>query len=282
MKKSTKILLLGGILLILAGSIIMIIAGGMLGKQKLKEATENGTFSISEDDIERWITYFQGGDFPESEEMFVVNREVIGKASDVQNLDIRFGAGTFEVKESEDDAIYLEMSHAIPFGYGIDKDKTLYVKPTGDHVIAGAGNITLWLPKNLVFDKVDLELGAGELLADSFEMKEFNASVGAGEIVLNGVKCEEAELKIGAGDITIEHCELKELSLDLAMGNASLKLTGSEEDYDYDLSCGAGEIQVGSMASAGLAFDRDTNFGKDKKVKVECAMGVVNIQFVQE
>ena len=281
MKKSTKILLLGGILLVLAGGITMIIAGGMLGKQKLKEATANGTLSISEEDIERWINYFQGEDFPESDEMFVVQRNMIGNRSEVKNLDIRFGAGTFEIQESEDDSIYLEMEHAIPFEYGIDEEGTLYVKPTSDKVIGGAGTITLWLPKNMVLGEVDLELGAGEMKANSLEMKELEVAVAAGQITLNKIKCDDAKLQVGAGEITIDRCELKDLSLELAMGDARLKLAGKEEDYDYDINCGAGEVKVGSMVSAGLAFDRDIDLGNDKKIEVECAMGSVEIEFVQ-
>ena len=281
MKKSTKILLFGGLLLTVAGIITMVITGGMLGKQKLKEATANGTLSISEEDIERWIGYFQGGDLPESDEMFVVQRGMVGLGNDVKNLDIRFGAGTFAIQESEDDSIYLQMEHAIPFEYGIDEEGTLYVKPAGDKVIAGAGTITLWLPKNMVFDEVDLELGAGEMKANSLEMKELEVAVAAGQITLNKIKCDEAKLQVGAGEISIERCELNDLSLDLAMGDARLKLEGKEEDYDYDINCGAGEVKVGSMVSAGLAFDRDIDLGKDKKIEVECAMGSVDIEFVQ-
>ena len=97
MKKSTKILLFGGILLVLVGSIIILVCGSILGGQKMKEFAESGNLSITEDDIQRWSDYFQKGEFSEGGVNVVTKRGTIGKGSDVKNLDIEFGAGTFEI-----------------------------------------------------------------------------------------------------------------------------------------------------------------------------------------
>ena len=281
MKKSTKILLLGGILLVLVGSITMLISGSILGGQKLKELAENGDLSITIDDVQRWSDFIQTGEVSEGGVKVVTKRGAIGKASDVKKLDIEFGAGTFEIQESQDDNIYLQMEHSISFKYGIDQEKTLYVKPVGNNIVKGTGEITLYLPKNMIFDEVELELGAGEFIANSLEMKELEVAVATGEVELKELKCGEAKMKVGAGALVVDRGEVKDISIDLAMGEAVLKLVGIEDDYDYDLSCGAGEVKVGSMSSAGLAFDKDTDFGREKHINVECAMGSVNIEFVQ-
>ena len=53
MKKTTKILLLGGILLVFAGAIIMLTSGSILGVKKMQAFVENGDLSITIDNIER-------------------------------------------------------------------------------------------------------------------------------------------------------------------------------------------------------------------------------------
>ena len=281
MKKTTKILLLGGILLVFAGAIIMLTSGSILGVKKMQAFVENGDLSITIDNIERIGNFFQKGEFPESGEMLDVEKGKIGVSSDVQKLNIQFGAGEFQILESEDEYIYLEMDHTMPFEYGINQQKTLYVKPKKATIVSATGNISLYLPKNMVFDEVDLELGAGELVASFLETKQLEVSVAAGSVSLKHIKCEQAEMEVGAGELVVDRGDVKNLSIDLAMGDASLNLTGVEEDYDYDLSCGAGEITVGSMSSSGLDFDKETDFGRGKKINVECAMGSVEVEFIQ-
>ena len=281
MKKTTKILLIGGILLVFVGAIIMLTTGSVLGMQKLQAFMENGDFAITIDNMERIGHFFQKGEFPERSEMLGVEKGKLGVSSEVQKLNIQFGAGEFHILESEDEYIYLEMDHSMPFEYGINQQNTLYVKPKKATMASSIGNINLYLPKNMAFDEVDLELGAGELVVNSLETKEFEVSVAAGSAKLNHLTCEQAELEVGAGELIVERGDIKNLSLDLAMGDVSLKLTGAEEDYDYDLACGAGEITVGSMSSSGFAFDKETSFGREKKINVECAMGSVEVEFIQ-
>ena len=275
MKKSTKILLLGGILLVLVGGITMLVTGGILGGQKLKEYVQNGDFAITMKTLENLEHSFH------EEEVFELAKTQIGTGMDVKNLDIEFGAGEFAILESEDEYIYLETKGTLPFVYGIDTKKTLYIKPESDKMVGTFGSIKLYLPANMVFDEVELELGAGELTANTLEMKALELSVAAGTISLHNIKCEQLDMEVGAGEAIVERGEVKNLTLELAMGEASLKLVGTQEDYDYDLNCGAGEVIVGTMSSSGLAFDKDTDFGREKQIKVDCTMGSVNVAFIQ-
>ena len=281
MKKSTKILLLGGILLVLVGGITMLISGSILGSQKVKEYVESGDFAITLNNLEELGFYFNADEFPDNAEKFVLEKEQVGKFSDVKNLDIVFGAGTFHILESEDEYIYLEMKHVGVFEYGIDQESTLYVKPKNNTIGSATGEIKLYLPQNMIFDEVKLELGAGELYANYLEMKKLEVSVAAGAVNLNQIVSDDMELEVGAGELVVDQGDVKKLSVDLSMGEVLVKLTGKEDDYDFDLSCGAGEVKVGSMVSGGVAFERDTDFGREKKIDIECALGTVEISFAE-
>ena len=281
MKKSTKILLIGGILLVLVGGLMMLITGGILGGQKVKALIENGDLSVELGDLGLVGYHFDSDENTQNEEQFAMGKQQIGTGADIKNLDIDFGAGEFEIVESEDEYIYLEINHSIPFEYGIDKEQTLYVKPKGKVISSATGEITLYLPQDMVFDEVDFDLGAGEMVASKLETKELEISVGAGAVTLKNLKCDVADMEVGAGEMIVNNGDVKILSLDLAMGEARLNLAGTEEDYDYDLSCGAGEVKIGSMYSDGVAFDKDTDFGREKEINVQCAMGTVTVDFAE-
>lgn len=281
MKKSTKILLLGGLLLVLVGGLIMLITGGVIGGQKLGEMIENGDLTVDIGDVGFVGYHFDDEENTAEGEAFVLEKEAIGTSAEFKNLEIDFGAGELQIKESEDEYMYLDVNHSMFFKYGIDEEQTLYIKPKKKNFANATGEMVLYLPKGMVFEEVDFDLGAGEMTVEQLETRDLEVSVGAGTAFFKNLKCDVADMEVGAGEITVSQGDVKKTSLELAMGTATLNFCGKEEDYDYDLSCGAGEIRIGSMYSGGVGFDKETNLGREKEVKVECAMGTVSVNFLE-
>lgn len=291
MKKSTKILLIGGLLLVLIGGCILLISGTILGSKRIGQLMEDGHLSVSlGDDVDERLSLTIGDDVVihlgneadhEVKQSSGVGKEKIGTGEDVRNLAIAYGAGELKILESEDENIYLEVDHTMVFEYGIDKEKTLYIKPKKKKFTNATGEMILYLPKEIRFDWVNFELGAGEMTVSNIETAEMELSVGAGTVVLENLKCDTADVEVGAGEMEVKKGNVESLTLNLAMGEADLMLAGKEEDYDYDVSCGAGEVQIGSMYAGGLASEKDTDFGREKNIQVECAMGSVSIDFME-
>lgn len=130
--------------------------------------------------------------------------------------------------------------------------------------------------KGLSGDKIEFETGAGSALFDSLWAKESKLVVGAGSIEVDDMSIEDKlVLDIGMGSGKINGRIDGELDADCGMGELIMKLTGSEEEYDYDLECSMGSLSVNNNSYS----DYEKNSGNDKKIDVECSMGNVEIQF---
>ena len=64
------------------------------------------------------------------------------------------------------------------------------------------------------------------------------------------------------------------------LGELDLTLTGTQEDYNYDLECGVGNLDVGSDSYSGLGREKSiSNKGADRKLNLECGMGNISVDF---
>ena len=62
-----------------------------------------------------------------------------------------------------------------------------------------------------------------------------------------------------------------------------MELAGKESDYDYELSCGIGEIDLGDEEYSGLGIERTIeNKGSLGKVILNCGMGEIDVTFAQD
>lgn len=162
-----------------------------------------------------------------------------------RELEIEFGAGSLEI--SYRDVDHIEVSQLDVSGYECYvKDGTLHIE--GGNRIglnSGDGILMITIPKDYQFEEVDLQIGAGKATVEMLNTKEFDAEVGAGELVMT--------------------------------------IPGVEADYNYELECGVGEIQVGGEKYGGLGNEKEVvNPGATKHFSVECGAGKVEIQFLEE
>ena len=124
----------------------------------------------------------------------------------------------------------------------------------------GAG--TVYLNRDIETEKLSVEMGAGE-----FESK-------------NPVTAREADLEIGTGSMTFADLSAKKIDGECGLGELDLTLTGTQEDYNYDLECGVGNLDVGSDSYSGLGREKTiSNKGADRKLDLECGMGNISVDF---
>lgn len=157
--------------------------------------------------------------------------------------------------------------------------------------------VVLTIPKDMGFDQVDLDTGAGVVTIEDLEAKTVDLDLGAGKVEIARLcVSEEADIDGGVGSLTISSGEIQNLDLDMGVGKLALsaKLTGwskldmgvgsaeftliDQESYRIMVDKGLGEITV-----AGDAMEDGAVFGSgETDVRVNGGVGAVHIRFQQE
>lgn len=104
------------------------------------------------------------------------------------------------------------------------------------------GEVVLTIPKEHVFESIDIETGAGELDVDVLSAEKLSLSLGAGEVNIGALNASKsATIDGGVGDIVIRGGQMNNLDYDMGVGELEFtgKLTGNSE-----LSCGVGDATV--------------------------------------
>ena len=161
------------------------------------------------------------------------------------NLDIELRAGVLEIQYN--DVEHIEVAQLDIPGYECYvKDGTLHIE--GGRTVGlnnNEGRILITIPTDYVFEEVDLQIGAGKATIEMLKAKEFEVEVGAGQLTMT--------------------------------------IPGVASDYNYELECGVGKIQVGNEHISGIGNEKEViNPDATKHFSVECGAGNVEIRFLEE
>ena len=181
--------------------------------------------------------------------------QTIFSASDVRSLDLEVGAAEVEIIENTSGEDILVRTNG---DYNIYMKESVLHLETRKH--AESHQLIVEIPSNMSFDSVDIEAGACKMEVDSLNTREL-------------------EVEVGAGTVVIKQCTLQEGDINVGMGTAEICLDGSFEDYNYEIDCGAGRIQIGHESFDGVATERNIDNHANANVDIECGMGNVVIGF---
>lgn len=222
----------------------------------------------------------------------------------IREIDMELGAGEIIFKQSPDENIYIEEEGKWNFTTKVEGEK-LILSASGEVFLdffadgeeLSTGKAVVYLPRK-TYDSVDIELGAGVVTMGEIAADTVSVMVGAGEMKMESIVAEEFDIEVAAGSCDIEHMAVKELDADIAMGEfdgkglveqeleaqvgmgeITLGLEGKEEDYDYSVDCGAGEVHIGSRSYEGIAGEDKRDNPGNKRINVDCGMGSVEIKF---
>ena len=141
------------------------------------------------------------------------------------------------------------------------------------------------IPSGKEFDRVSLGVDMGTIDLDcDLNVQDFSVEVGAGEFDGYGnITAVNCDLQVGAGTIDIDQIDVQKLSADCGAGEIDMVITGKEKDYNYDLSCGMGEIDLEDSEYSGLGIEKTiSNEGAKKEMVLECGMGEIDVEFTGE
>ncbi len=232
---------------------------------------------------------------------FYENDNICAK-EDVRELSLEVGACELEVMEW-DGAVYKIAARNVSDLKCFEQNGTLYVKSVRHHLKpAFKHSITLYVPKGAEFEFAELKLGAGKGIVKGLTAEEMTVEVGAGELTCKDLTVDQLRMEIGAGkvecrDSTVQDVYFQagagellyggeingDLDVSCAFGNIELSIAGNYQDYDYDIEAALGNVTIdqqgeGRVSFSGISEKRVDN-DAEKKMKLECAMGNVDISF---
>lgn len=145
--------------------------------------------------------------------------------------------------------------------------------------------IKVIVPSGKDFDTVSLGVDMGTIdLECDLKVQELSVEVGAGEFSGYGnITAAYCDLQVGAGTIDIDQIDVQKLNADCGAGEIDMVVTGKEKDYNYELSCGMGEIDLENSEYSGLGIEKNiSNEGARKDMVLECGMGEIDVEFTGE
>ena len=223
--------------------------------------------------------------------MAVERRESRFEAEEIDSIRLELDSAYFMVQETDEEGqiqIAAEVDEADAFECSVKKG-ALHIryrrKKRFLHHAINTARITLWIPKRKIYSAFTLEIGAGNADLKRLELhcETVNLEAGAGNIDVGVVReCQSAFMKIGAGNVSIESVQASDVRVECGVGNCSLGLQGRENDYNYEISCGIGEIKINDnrIQSIGAGELRE-NMQALGTVKLSCGVGEIKIQTEQ-
>ena len=318
MKKFTKVSLIIvavlaalGIVFCIAASLMGAGAGIIFGMAKDGEL-DYGSWHIGPygihfgEDIESW------GDEEQNridiEDDRVENTDTAKNQSfmvtDVKNLNIDVDAATLYVeKNSDTEHIMVELTRGKQNYYScnLDGDTLNIIYDVNNMIMTNeSAKITVKIPQAMHFENVELEtgatemivglpgiscdtltadIGAGNLIAEYMEVTgKMDISIGAGNVEIEDGSYGELKLKCGMGNVEIDGVLKGDMVAECGMGNMNLEMRGRETDYNYELSCGMGELEINDTSYSNIGGSRKiTNVDTIGTITLECGMGNIEL-----
>lgn len=219
--------------------------------------------------------------------MAVERRENRFEAEEIDSIRLELDSTDFMVQETDEEGqiqIAAEVDGADAFECSVKKG-VLHIryrrKKLFFHHVIDKARITLWLPKGKVYSVFTLEIGAGnaDLKRVELHCKTINLEAGAGNIEVGVVRESQSVFaKIGAGNVSVESVQASDVRAECGVGKCRLGLEGRENDYNYEISCGIGEIKINDnhMQRIG-AGELRKNTQALGTVKLSCGVGEIEI-----
>lgn len=139
--------------------------------------------------------------------------------------------------------------------------------------------LELYIPvgvlKEIEIEAINGTVSADKIAAENVTIEIDNASVQIDELVVE----EQAELQINAGQMVVGYYSGNKLETECAMGSIMVVCEGNQNDYNYDLECGMGQIQIQENNYSGIGKNLQIHNESDKFIKAECALGEIILEF---
>lgn len=226
-----------------------------------------------------WALGFRGWrlDWSGNRHLEGVNKEVEG---DIRGLELHVQAGsvlvsegdTFSITEkTEGKPLYSEVEHGVwklsARERGHEDGGTIggfYVDNEGIYWKASLGEVHITIPKGVTLDEVFIE-------------------VEGGKVEIDHISCKSMEIELQAGSVNFRGDIKEQLLAECQAGDIRGVLAGRREDFNVDMECSVGSVNVGGATWTGLFMDQEFEGGSGKKeMELSCEAGNINVDFLEE
>lgn len=208
------------------------------------------------------------------------------ETAEVKNLEIKSACADFRILEASDDKISV-LAERVEDGLYFCKNAngTLQIhydvkRRMIDHRNHNHPQIDVYLPAGMIFSNVNLEMGVGSLAAENIQIGEkLTVDIGAGEVKLERVTAKEVVAECGVGKFSMRGSVGGNMTVNCGLGECGIQLDGKENDYNYDISCALGKININGNSGGHFASTkRMMNTNVIGTIKLECGLGTIKLE----
>lgn len=159
----------------------------------------------------------------------------------------------------------------------------------------GEGDLVVYVPKNIEFETIRINAGAGKINIESLNTKELLLNLGAGNTEISRVNVsQKCSIDGGVGKLSILSGTINNLDLDIGIGQTdlvskitgksdinsgigkvSIRLLGDKDNYKFKINKGIGAIDI-----AGEEMKDGQEWGNGKNyIDIDGGIGEIKIDF---
>ncbi len=164
---------------------------------------------------------------------------------DIFNLEIDLDVTNLTIKEGESLKVetnnkYIKTNQNGNILSIKEKDKNLFASDNG-------GELIIYVPKDYIFNKVEIDMGAGKLNIHDLTSRELELDLGAGKSIINNLDVlNSATLDGGVGSIDIIGGVINNMKLEVGVGNINLDSIITGSSY---INAGVGKLYLNILDS---------------------------------
>lgn len=159
------------------------------------------------------------------------------------------------------------------------------------------GDVVIHIPKELVFETVDIDTGAGTVDIETLRTDNLILNLGAGETTIKNIISNKTKIDTGAGKLRIKSGNINDLDFDMGVGetditakltgtnkidtgigNLKLQLLGDKQDYKFNISKGIGEVKIEDKS---IIEDQTIGDGKNNII-ISGGVGQIKVGFIED
>lgn len=157
------------------------------------------------------------------------------------------------------------------------------------------GDLIIYIPENLEFEKVKINTGAGKIEIENINTRNLDLELGAGETrieklnVTNNCKIEggagkvsvlfgkinDLDLYMGIGELNVNAILTGQNKINAGIGNLNINLQGNKENYKIKVDKGIGSIKINGKE----ASDSEIYGYGENNIKIDGGIGNIRIDF---
>ena len=270
---STVCLILGGAALIVGVVLGADIRDAWKQSGNWNTITKYGVFSFFADEDDQ--------DDYDAEELF--DEDFSFQSQDIKriNFDLKNVDLTIEENNS-DDQIRIQIENSGKNDISVKNNNgTLEIKDHRSKIGKTTKNIdvALDIPADLELEDVLVELGVGDVEIEKLLVKyTLNMKLGTGDVEIEHLSAGTLDVSCGVGNLEIEKLRLEgSASIEGGVGDTRIGMLANENDFNYEISTGVGEVRIFDSEFRGLGGAKKISNGSDKEIVIHSGVGDMEI-----